>query len=107
MEEKAYSKNDIFIGNVSSSTNSIYVRKFRGLVQNVEFKKGTIKSDPFNAIGIHLNNNISYDVIIMDPKMQIFSNNPNTIPRSRIQLLHGLSTTTEVYLKVELEIRVL
>ena len=33
--------------------------------------------------------------------MQIFSNSPSTIPRSRIKLSYGSPTTTEVYLKVD------
>ena len=101
-EKRAYSKDDIFITNVSFHLNSFYVKQYKGLVQNIEFDKGKIGYEKRSTIKISLNPNISYDVFIMDRKMQIFSNSPSTIPRSRIKLVHGSPTTTEVYLKVDI-----
>ena len=48
-----------------------------------------------------MNNNLSYEVLIMDPKAQIFSSSPSIIPRSKIKLLHGEPKTTEIFLKVK------
>ena len=59
-----------------------------------------IKYDIQHTVDISLNNNLSYEVFIIDPKAQIFSGSPSIIPRSKIKLLQGKPKTTEVFLKV-------
>ena len=59
-----------------------------------------IRYDVKSTMKIALNNNTSYDVLIMDPKIHILSSSPSTIPRGKVSLLKGSSTNTEVYLKV-------
>ena len=60
-----------------------------------------MKHDIQHTVDILLNNNLSYEVLIMDPKAQIFSSSPSIIPRSKIKLLHGEPKTTEIFLKVK------
>ena len=61
-----------------------------------------MKHDIQHTVDILLNNNLSYEVLIMDPKAQIFSSSPSIIPRSKIKLLHDdKPKTTEVFLKVK------
>ena len=73
---------------------------FKGIVQSVEFEKGKINYDITKTVDITLNNNISYEVFIMDQNAQIFSSSNSIIPRSKIKLFYGSPKTTEVYLKV-------
>ena len=103
-EDKFYTKNDIFIdANLSFVVNSFYYSTYKGIVHSLEFDKGMVNYDIMHTVDISLNNNLSYDVFIMDQKAQIFSSSPSIIPRGRIRMLHGLNgTTTEVYLKVKL-----
>ena len=60
-----------------------------------------MKYDIKHTVDISLNNNLSYEVFIIDPKAQIFSGGPSIIPRSKIKLLHGEPKTTEIFLKVK------
>ena len=101
-ENKFYSKSDVFIdANVSYRIESFYISMYKGIVQSLEFEKGIIWYDFQHTVDISLNNNITYEVVIMDPKAQILSSSNSIIPRSKIRLVYGSSTTTEVYLKVE------
>ena len=104
MEEKFYSKNDIFINaNLSFVVKPFYsgISYYKGIVQSLEFEKGMFKYDYTKSVGIKLNNNITYEVFIMDQKSQIFSSSNSIVPRSRMKLLYGSPTVTEFYLKVE------
>ena len=74
---------------------------YKGIVQSLEFEKGMIMYDFKHTVDVSLNNNISYEVVIIDPKAQILSPSNSIIPRSKIKLLYGSPKTTEVYLKVE------
>ena len=104
MEEKFYSKNDVFIdANLSFFVRPFYssISYYKSIVQSLELEKGMINYDFTKSVGITLNNNITYEVFIMDQKSQIFSSSNSIVPRSRIKLLYGSPTITEFYLKVE------
>ena len=102
MEEKFYNKSDIFIDvNNSYNINSFYFLIQKGIIQSLQFEKGMIQYDVTKTIGITLNNNLTYEVFIMDPKAQIFSSTPSIIPRSTLKMSNGSSTISEVYFKVE------
>ena len=104
MEETFYSKHDIFSdANLSFVVRPFYssINYYKGIVQSLEFEKGMIKYDYTKSVGITLNNNITYEVFIMDQKAQVFSSSNSIVPRSRIKLLYGSPTITEFYLKVK------
>ena len=102
MEEKFYNKSDIFIDVKNSyKIKSFYFLIQKGIIHSLQFEKGMIKYDVTKTIGITLNNNLTYEIFIMDPKAQIFSSTPSIIPRSTLKLSNGSSTITEVYFKVE------
>ena len=115
MKEKFYSIHDIFsdanlsfVATKDSWIPGFVVRPFylsinyyKGIVQSLELEKGMIKHDYSKSVRITLNNNITYEVFIMDQKAQIFSSSNSIVPRSRIKLLYGSPTITEFYLKVE------
>ena len=102
MEDKFYSKNDIFIdANISYRIKTFYFSMYKGIVQSLDFEKGIIRYDFKHTVDISLNHNITYEVVIIDPKAQILSPSNSIIPRSKIKLSYGSPTTTEIYLKVK------
>ena len=89
IERIVYNETDIFAkANQSFNVNSFYVDLQRGVVQSLEMAEGLITQNSASSLQIKLNNknNLSYIVEIVDPRMQIFSRSPDTIPRSWFKL---------------------
>ena len=57
-------------------------------------------------MAISLNNSLSYQIVIMDPKIQIFSEIPQTYPITRVSLLNRFVGALQVYLKVKYEMSI-
>ena len=89
IERIVYNETDIFAkANQSFNVKSFYVDLQRGVVQSLEMAEGLITQNSASSLQIKLNNknNLSYIVEIVDPRIQIFSRSPDTIPRSWFEL---------------------
>ena len=89
IERITYNETDIFAkANQSFNVNSFYVDLQRVVVQSLEMGEGLITQNSASSLQIKLNNknNLSYIVEIVDPRLQIFSRSPDTIPRSWFKL---------------------
>ena len=92
IERITYNETDIFAkANQSFNVNSFYVDLQRVVVQSLEMDEGLITQNSASSLQIKLNNNklnnnLSYIVEIVDPRLQIFSRSPDTIPRSWFKL---------------------
>ena len=99
-ERNTYSENDIFNeSNHSFKVNNFYVDKWVGLAQSIELERGMITHKFTKSMSLNLNNTLKYHIWISDPNIQVFSQIPETFPRSRIDLYQNKTTT--VFLKVD------
>ena len=99
-ENYTYSENDIFTESYHSlKLNRFYVFWELGLLQSIELDIGMITHNFTKSMSLNFNNTLKYLIWITDPKIQIFSQIPETFPRARIDLIKNKTTT--VFLKVD------
>ena len=108
IEEIAYTKEDIFtdFANEELKANTFFVGWMEGLSQSLDVDKGKISNNFYLTMAISLNNSLSYQIVIMDPKIQIFSEIPQTYPITRVSLLNRFVGALQVYLKVKYEMSI-
>ena len=100
-ETNTYSENDIFTKlSHSFKIHHFYIHWYFGLPQTIELDIGMITHKFTKSMSLDLNNSQNYHIWIIDPKIQIFSQIPETFPRTRIDLF--LNKTTTVFLKVDI-----
>ena len=98
-ETNTYSENDIFTKSSHSfKIHHFYIHWYFGLPQSIELDIGMITHKFGKSVELNLNRTLDYHIWIMDPRMQVFSQIPETFPRARIDLLQNKTTT--VFLKV-------
>ena len=103
IEEIAYNKEDIFTDFAYEElrVNTFFVGWMEGLAQSLDIEKGKITNNFYETMAVSLNNSLSYQIIIMDPKIQIFSEIPQTYPITRVSLMNHYVGALQVYLKVK------
>ena len=103
IEEIAFTKEDIFTDfeYEGLKANTFFVGWMEGLAQSLDIDDGNITNDFYTTMAVSLNNNLSYQIIVMDPKIQIFSEVPQTYPITRVSLMNQYVGALEVYLKVK------
>ena len=105
IEKNTFNKTDILAISENKSINakSFYINKVRGVVQSLEIDVGAITQYYLTTMEISLNthNNLSYTVAMMDPRIQIFSRSPDTLPRSWFRIAEGQSGIVQFYLRVK------
>ena len=102
LEEMSYSENDIFAHDIFRAS-TIYAGWKEGLVQSLDLDIGNITNNFYTTMEISLNTNLSYQLLIMDPKIQIFSEIPNIYPITRLSLPKQYDGALQLYLKVHLD----
>ena len=104
IERNTFNKTDIFAKSQNKSINakSFYIHKVRGIVQSLEIDVGAITQYYLTTMEISLNtnNNLSYTVAMMDPRTQIFSQSPDTLPRSWFKITKEQTGKVQFYLRV-------
>ena len=103
IERITYNETDIFTkANHSFNINSFYVDRLLSVVQSLEIVEGQITQNSVSSMKIPLNNknNLAYTVEIMDPRIQIFSRSPDTIPKSWFKL-NDHSVTVHFHMRVK------
>ena len=98
----SYSENDIFAHDIFRAS-TIYAGWKEGLVQSLDLDIGNITNNFYTTMEISLNTNLSYQLLIMDPKIQIFSEIPNIYPLTRLSLPKQYDGALQLYLKVHLD----
>ena len=103
IEEIAFTKEDIFTDfeYEGLKANTFFVGWMEGLAQSLDIDDGNITNDFYSTMAVSLNNSLSYQIIVMDPKIQIFSEVPQTYPITRVSLMNQYVGALEVYLKVK------
>ena len=86
IERNTFNETDIFAESQTSSltVTSFYMKDVSGIVQSLDIGVGMITQNYLSTMEILFNNNIdlSYTVVIVDPRLQIFSESPDTLPIS-------------------------
>ena len=107
MEENGYSESDIFIKPESEELRDILRPKtmetfffgiYDGLVYFLELENGMLTHSTLTSNNMYLNPNISYHLVIMDPKIWIYSDIHDIIPRAKIKISRNVYVN--IYLKV-------
>ena len=79
--------------------NTYFVGWMEGLAQSLDIDDGSVTYNFYSTMGVSLNNSLSYEIIIMDPKIQIFSGIPQSFI-TRISIMNEYVGALQVYLKV-------
>ena len=100
IEKIAFTAEDIFkdFSYEELKANNYFVGWMEGFAQIIH--KGHITNNIYTTMAISLNNSLSYQIVIMDPKIQIFGEIPQTFPNTRISLMNEYVGALQIYLKV-------
>ena len=77
------------------------MNKWYGIGLALEMESAMITHWPMDSLQLTLNNSLSYFIQIMDPKLQILSDNPDAVPRIMIRKRENTGSLL-TYLKVSL-----
>ena len=95
MENRAFSIDDIFPFEKSSfNTIPYYADDTIGLVHSVKIDSGVISKNQASTLAIKLSQNISYFLVLADPKLQSTSNSLELVPRTIIILKENAGLVT-------------
>ena len=89
MEEKTFTLNDVFIGQMKHYDVKLFYIDYedRGLGQSVKINSGVItKRFTKRTFSLEMNPNMAYEITIADPTLQFSSYNRDSIPTSSITL---------------------
>ena len=85
IEKHAYSENEIFAPDSGSFHIGRYFHaRWTGITYSLELDVGMIGHKYHSTFKLPLNNSISYEIAITDPKLHFMSGNPATFPKTRI-----------------------
>ena len=101
LEERAYPKSEIFVDldhSIVKTLSTFFFSFYYGLDQYLELNTGIITQNYVTSPSIILNSNQSFTLIVMDPKIWIFSEIHDTIPRTKLKISENVQIS--LYLKV-------
>ena len=78
-----------------------FMSKWKGIGLALDMESAMITHWPMDSLQLTLNNSLSYSIRIMDPKLQILSDNPDAVPRIMIRKRENTGSFL-TYLKVSL-----
>ena len=87
IEDRAFTAKDIFpFERTYLEMNPYFIGHGNGLVQSVKIETGVISKNVVSSLGIKINPNISYFLVLTDQKLHATSNNIDVVPRTVITL---------------------
>ena len=102
MENETFSVEEVFPFNYKDFNSTPFYADLRsGIAQSVKINPGAISTSAAQTqtLNMKLNPNMSYIIILTDPKMQFTSYNPEVIPRILLKYPENVGVVT-LYLKV-------
>ena len=78
-----------------------FISKWQGIGLALDMESAMITHLAMESLQLNLNNSLSYFIQIMDPKLQILSDNPDAVPRIMISKRENTGSFL-IYLKVSL-----
>ena len=109
IEGDVYSVHDINMTTFSFYNKTRYdvkakpflISKWQGIGLALDMESAMITHLAMESLQLNLNNSLSYFIQIMDPKLQILSDNPDAVPRIMISKRENTGSFL-IYLKVSL-----
>ena len=87
IEKGAYTTKDIILNSNGANATPLYMSDYPGLFSHsLHIYPGHITYEIFTTFKIQLNVNISYIILIMDPKIQFLTPSHMTIPRTIVSI---------------------
>ena len=86
VEDKSYSISEILPDYSACEVKHFYVSEWWGLAKSVEIEEGAISNNVLSTPFIHLNENITYMIMLTDPKLQLYTASPDVISRSLLTI---------------------
>ena len=87
IEDRAFSAEDIFpFERTYLEMNPYFIGHGNGLVQSVKIETGVISKNVVSSLGIKMDPNLSYFLVLTDQKLHATSNNIDVVPRTVITL---------------------
>ena len=84
----------------TTSIRTIFAGWQYGLSQSIDLGAGMITNSHKSTMDLTLNHNLSYQILIMDPSIQIINDQPRIFPITRLSLSDHYSGVMQIYLKV-------
>ena len=107
MEEEVYTKKDVIINYTYYATESLnpitttsfYTSDFIGyILHSIHINHGAMTRNLVTTCSIELNHNLTYQILFMDPKLQLTTGSPSVFPRSVLNIKEG---NFLIYLEVD------
>ena len=101
IEDEAFSVEEVFPFKYKLFNATPFYSDLRnGIAQSVKINPGAISTSAAQTINMKLNPNMSYIIMLTDPKMQFTSYNPEVIPRIVLTYAENVGIVS-LYLKVK------
>ena len=103
LQENAYNESEVITNIIATNKSmlrvrSTYLNTFQGFVQFIEGDIGMITNRMMTSLRVQLNKNLSYQIVIMDTKLQFMS--ASALPFIRLTLLRHSEEALLIYFKV-------
>ena len=107
LQENAYNESEVITNMFATNKSMIrvkstYLNRFEGIAQFIEGDTGMITNRLMTTLRVHLNKNLSFQIAIMDTKLQFTST--SALPFIRLTLLRLSEEALVIYLKVHNEL---
>ena len=109
LEEEVYTKKDVIINYTHHTTESLkpitttsfYTSAFIGyILHSIHISNGAMTRNLVTTCSIELNHNLTYQILFMDPKLQLTTASPTVFPRSVLNIKETVAGNYLIYFEV-------
>ena len=110
MEEEVYTKKDVIINYTHHTTESLkpitatsfYTSDFIGyILHSINISSGAMTRNLVTTCSIELNHSLTYNIVFIDPKLQLTTASPTVFPRSVLNIKQPLAGNFLIYFEVK------
>ena len=109
MEEELYTKKHVIINYTHHTpeslkpitTTSFYTSDFIGyILHSINISNGVMTRNLVTTCSIELNHSLTYQILFMDPKLQLTTASPTVFPRSLLNIKETVAGNFLIYFEV-------